>query len=275
MKKVFVFIAILSSTFLYAQSPWTQEKGKFYTQFSFSTIANYDEIFGDPEYKTDREITDNSLQLYGEYGVSSKTTLILNLPIKFIKTGDAVNVNTFITEDSKTAIGNISLGLKHQFYNKKWIISGQLNVEATTGTFETASGIRTGQDAWTFTPTLNIGRSFDKFYVQAFIGIDLKTNNYSNNFKIGGEIGTKVHSKIWLVGFVDIVSSFSDGDVNLPLSNFGTALYINNQEYGAFGLKAIGEFTNSFGGVLSFGSAFSGNNVAKQAALTVGIYHKF
>jgi hypothetical protein len=275
MKKVFVFIAILSSSFLYAQSPWTQEKGKFYTQFSFSTIANYDEIFGDPEYKTDREITDNSLQLYGEYGVSSKTTLILNLPIKFIKTGDAVNVNTFITEDSKTAIGNISLGLKHQFYNKKWIISGQLNVEATTGTFETASGIRTGQDAWTFTPTLNIGRSFDKFYVQAFIGIDLKTNNYSNNFKIGGEIGTKVHSKIWLVGFVDIVSSFSDGDVNLPLSNFGTALYINNQEYGAFGLKAIGEFTNSFGGVLSFGSAFSGNNVAKQAALTVGIYHKF
>lgn len=275
MKKVFVFIAILSSSFLYAQSPWTQEKGKFYTQFSFSTIANYDEIFGDPEYKTDREITDNSLQLYVEYGVSSKTTLILNLPIKFIKTGDAVNVNTFITEDSKTAIGNISLGLKHQFYNKKWIISGQLNVEATTGTFETASGIRTGQDAWTFTPTLNIGRSFDKFYVQAFIGIDLKTNNYSNNFKIGGEIGTKVHSKIWLVGFVDIVSSFSDGDVNLPLSNFGTALYINNQEYGAFGLKAIGEFTNSFGGVLSFGSAFSGNNVAKQAALTVGIYHKF
>jgi hypothetical protein len=275
MKKVFVFIAILSSSFLYAQSPWTQEKGKFYTQFSFSTIANYDEIFGDPEYKTDREITDNSLQLYVEYGVSSKTTLILNLPIKFIKTGDAVNVNTFITEDSKTAIGNISLGLKHQFYNKKWIISGQLNVEATTGTFETASGIRTGQDAWTFTPTLNIGRSFDKFYVQAFIGIDLKTNNYSNNFKIGGEIGTKVHSKIWLVGFVDIVSSFSDGDVNLPLSNFGTALYINNQEYGAFGLKAIGEFTNSFGGVLSFGSAFSGNNVAKEAALTVGIYHKF
>jgi len=260
---------------LFAQSPWTQEKGKFYTQFSFTTIANYDEVFGDPEYKTDREITDNTLQLYGEYGITSKTTLLVNLPIKLIKTGDAVNGSAFITEDSKTAFGNISLGLKHQFYNKKWIISGQLNVEANTGTFEAASGIRTGQDAWTFTPTLNIGRSFEKFYVQAFTGFDFKTNTYSNNFKIGGEIGTKVHAKIWLIGFVDIVNSFNDGDVNLPLSNFGTALYINNQEYGAFGLKAVGEFNKSFGGVLSFGGAFSGNNVAKQAALTVGVYHKF
>lgn len=275
MKKVFVFIAVLSSSFVFAQSPWTQEKGTFYTQLSFSTIANYDEIFGDPEYQTDREITDNTLQLYGAYGLSSKTTLLVNLPIKLIKTGDVVNGSAFITEDSKTAFGNISLGVKHQFYNKKWIISGQLNLEANTGSFETASGIRTGHDAWTVTPTINIGRSFDKFYVQAFTGIDLKTNDYSNNFKIGGEIGTKVHSKIWLIGFVDIVSSFNDGDVNLPLSNLATALYVNNQEYGAFGLKALGEFTNNFGGILSFGGAFSGNNVAKQAALTVGIYHRF
>jgi hypothetical protein len=275
MKKVFVFIAMLSSSFAFSQSPWTQEKGKFYTQLSFSTIANYDEVFGDPEYQTDREITDNTLQLYGEYGLTSKTTLLVNLPVKFIKTGDVVNGSAFITEDSKSAFGNIGFGVKHQFYNKKWLISGQLNVEANTGTFEANSGIRTGQDAWTFTPTLNIGRSFDKFYIQAFTGIDLKTNSYSNNFKIGGEIGTKVHSKIWLVGFVDIVNSFNDGDVNLPLSNFGTALYVNNQEYGAFGLKAIGELSNSFGGILSFGGAFSGNNVAKQAALTVGVYHKF
>lgn len=275
MKNLYTIIALLSSTILFAQSPWTQEKGKFYTQLSFSTISNYDEVFGDPEYNTDREVTDNTLQLYGEYGLTAKTTLLLNLPIKFIKTGDVVNGTAFISEDSKSSFGNIAFGVKHQFYKKKWIVSGQLNVEANTGTFETLSGIRTGQDAWTFTPTINIGRSFDKFYVQAFTGIDLKTNDYSNNFKIGGEIGTRVHSKIWLVGFLDIVNSFNDGNINLPLSNFGTALYVNNQEYTAFGLKAIGEFNKSFGGVLSFGGAFSGNNVAKQAALTIGLYHKF
>ncbi|MEM6685181.1 MAG: transporter, partial [Bacteroidota bacterium] len=223
MKNIYTIIMILSVQFLFAQSPWTQEKGKFYTQLSFTTISNYDEIFGDPDYSTDREITDNTLQLYGEYGLTNKTTLLVNLPIKFISTGDAVGGNAFITEESTSSFGNISVGLRHQFYKKKWIISGQLNVEANTGTFEAASGIRTGRDAWTFTPTINFGRSFDKFYIQAFTGVDLMTNNYSNNFKIGGEIGTKVHSKIWLIGFVDIVNSFNDGDIALPIANLATA----------------------------------------------------
>lgn len=275
MRNLYIVIALFSTSFLFAQSPWTQEKGKFFTQLSFSTISNYDEVFGDPEYNTDREITDNTLQLYGEYGLTSKTTLLLNVPVKFIKTGDAVNGTAFTAEDSKSAFGNVTFGVKHQFYKKKWLISGQLNVEANSGTFEAPSGIRTGRDAWTFTPTINIGRSFDTFYVQAFTGIDLTTNNYSNNFKFGGEIGTKVHRKIWLVGFLDIVNSFNDGDITIPLNNSATALYVNNQEYTAVGLKAIGELNKSFGGVLSFGGAFSGNNVAKQAALTVGVYHKF
>jgi len=275
MKNLYTIIAVLSSGILFAQSPWTQEKGKFYTQLSFITISNYDEIFGDPDYQTDREITDNTLQLYGEYGISNKTTLIVNLPVKFVSTGDAVNGTAFISEQSKSAFGNVSVGLRHQFYNKEWIISGQLNVEAHTGTFEAASGVRTGQDAWTFTSTVNFGRGFDKFYIQAFTGVDLKTNNYSNNFKIGGEIGTKVHSKIWLAGFVDVISSFNDGDVNIPLRNAATALYVNNQEYGAFGLKVIGEFNRTFGGLLGFGGAFSGNNVAKQGALTIGLYKRF
>ncbi|MFK7748904.1 MAG: transporter [Kordia sp.] len=275
MKNLYTIIALLGSSFLFAQSPWTQEKGKFYTQLSFTTISNYDEVFGDPDYQIDRETTDNTLQLYGEYGITNKTTLLVNVPIKLIKTGDAISGTGFAAADSQTAFGNVSVGLRHQFYTKKWIVSGQLNVEANTGTFEAASGIRTGQDAWSFTPTVNIGRSFEKFYVQAFTGIDLRTNDYSNNFKIGGEIGTKVHSKIWLIGFVDIVNSFNDGDVNLPFRNIGTALYVNNQEYSAFGLKAVGEINNSFGGILSFGGAFSGNNVAKQAAVTVGLYHKF
>ncbi|KAB8152107.1 hypothetical protein EZY14_015355 [Kordia sp. TARA_039_SRF] len=275
MRNFYTIIALFCLGIVSAQSPWTQEKGKFYTQLSFTSISNYDEIFGDPDYQTDREITDNTLQLYGEYGISNNTTLIVNVPVKLISTNDIVGGSAFITEDSETAFGNISVGIRHQFYKEKWIISGQLDIKANTSTFDIASGIRTGEDAWSFTPTLNLGRSFDKFYIQAFTGIDLRTDNYSNNFKVGGEIGTKIHSKIWLIGFVDIVKSFNDGDVTLPLSNLVTALYVNNQEYGAFGLKAIGEINDSFGGIVTFGGAFSGNNVAKQAALTFGLYKRF
>ena len=60
------------------------KKGKFYTQFSFTTISNYDTLFGEPNYSNFGKYTDNTFQLYGEYGLSDKTTLIVNLPIKNI-----------------------------------------------------------------------------------------------------------------------------------------------------------------------------------------------
>jgi hypothetical protein len=268
----FIFISYLS----HAQGAWTQKKGEAYTQISFTTINSYNTIFGNPDYLTEREITDNTLQLYGEYGLSDKTTLILNIPLKLIETGALVGNGTPIsTANSLTSLGNIELGLKHQFYNKKWVIAGQLNVEANTSVFDNPSGIRTGVDAWTFTPTLNFSRSFNGFYVQAFTGVNLRTNNYSHNYKIGGEIGTRPLKNILLIAFIDFVESFENGNIILPTTNQLTALYVNNQEYTGYGLKVLGEITNKFGLNAGFGGAFSGNNVAKSPAITFGIYNKF
>jgi hypothetical protein len=41
------------------------------------------------------------------------------------------------------------------------------------------------------------------------------------------------------------------------------------------GVKAIGEFSDSFGMTASLPAAFFDNNVAKQVALSFGIYKKF
>ena len=53
-------------------------------------------------------------------------------------------------------------------------------------------------------------------------------------------------------------------------------MYISDQEYGSFGVKGILKFTDQFGVTTGFGSAFGsaffGNNVAKQVALTYGVY---
>jgi hypothetical protein len=62
----------------------------------------------------------------------------------------------------KTAIGNIEIGVKRNFIQKEWLLSGQLAVEANTVTFDKSSGIRTGYDAYTFT----IGRK--KFWKKPF-----------------------------------------------------------------------------------------------------------
>lgn len=276
IKILFLFIGIS----VFSQSPWTQEKGSFYTQLSYTSIPNYNALYGDPDYNTFGEISDNTVQLYTEYGFSDKTSFIVNLPLKLISINDFENPLVDCTGDcsqdfNKTALGNLEIGLKHNFYKKNWILSGQFSIEANTSSYDAASGIRTGYNAFTFTPLLLSGRSFGKTYVQSFIGANIRTNDYSSNFKVGAEIGHKIVKRIWLIGFVDIVKSFENGNIMLPTENTFTGLYVNDQDYGIYGFKGIGEITDKFGITASFVGVFFGNNVAKKSPLNIGVYHKF
>lgn len=275
-----LLLNILTFTTVFAQSPWTQKKGEAYTQFGFSTIPNYTSLFGDPNFDTERVLTDNTFQLYGEYGVSDKTTLILNVPFKNIAAAELTNpgdANNAITiEETVNALGNVTAGVRHNFYKNKWLVSGQLDIELNTGTYQEGSGIRTGYDSFTLRPTISAGRGFDQFYIQAFMGLDLRTNNYSTNFKAGGEAGAKVFDRIWIIGFLDVVQSLEDGDFVPPAENILTGLYVNNQEYVGYGLKAIVEATPKFGVMAGFGGVFAdaNNNVPREAALNFGLYYK-
>lgn len=279
MKNLTKLIILLFSISAFSQSPWTQKKGKAYTQLSFTSIANYNTLFGDPDYNTEREITDRTLQFFGEYGLTDKTSLLVNIPFKMIETGDltspSITAIPLTSSATENTLGNIEIGLKHNFYNKKWVLSGQFSIEANTSSYDASSGIRTGYDAWSFSPLFLAGRGFGKTYIQGFVGANIRTNDYSSNFRIGGEVGRKLGKRIWLIGFVDVSKSLENGDILLPAENRLTGLYVNDQEFGAFGLKAIGEFSNNFGLTAGYGGAFFGNNVAKQAALTFGLYHKF
>ena len=280
MKNIAKIVLLLIPFSVLSQGPWTQEKGKSYTQLSFTSIPNYDALFGSPDYSNYGSYTDNTLQVYAEYGLTNTTTLIVSLPLKMISIDSFYNPRivcvTDCSQDFKnTSLGNIELGIKHQFYKKDWVVSGQVSIEANTGAYESVSGIRTGYNAWTFTPLLLAGKSFGNTYLQTFFGTNIRTNGYSSNLKIGGEYGGKIIKNIWLIGFIDIVKSFKNGNVFIPDNNVLTGLYVNDQEYGSFGAKMIGEFTDRFGVTAGFGGAFFGNNVAKQAALTIGLYHKF
>ena len=283
MKTITKLFFLLIGFSAFSQSPWSQEKGKFYTQISFSTIPYYKTLFGDPNYSVPGKISDNTIQFYSEYGLSSKTSLLLNLPYKsitFKSTRTIVCVTSpcpGVIEETykKNDFGNIEIGIKHTFYKKEWILSGQFSMETNTASFDENSGIRTGYDALTFSPLFLVGKSFGKSYLQTYIGTKLRTNNYSSNLKIGGEYGGKISKSTWLIGFIDIEKSFKNGKIGLPDSNLATGLYVNDQEYGVIGIKAIGEFKDDFGITASLPAAFFGNTVAQQIALSFGVYKKF
>lgn len=276
MKRLAYLLLLTISLNVYAQSPWTQNKSGAYLQLNFTTIPSYSILLGNPEYNTERAINDNTLQFYVEYGLSDKTTLIANLPFKMLASNEVISttISPFTTEDSQFSLGNFQLGLKHKFYHEKWLISGLLLLEANTGSYEDASGLRTGYDAWTLTPMIIIGRGFDDWYLQGFTGVDIRTNGYSNGYKLGGEIGYKALDWLWIAGFLDGVAAFQDGSFITPRNNRLTGLYVNNQSYAAFGFKIIGEFYKNIGVNFGLGGAFNGRNVAKSPAISVGFYYK-
>ena len=278
MRGIIISIFLLIGPMVQSQSAWTQEKNQWYTQINYSFISNYNEVFGSPDYTTERFITDNTLQLYAEFGLLQHTTLLVNIPFKFIETGrlsDVTNTAPNTTQNNEAALGNISIGVRQQIHRSKWVVAAQFNIEWNSSRYFESSGIRTGYDAMTFSPTLNLGRSFNKTYFQSFTGFDLRTNSYSSNFRLGGEFGLLLSKRIWIIVYVDIVQSLKNGDLNLPLNNLNTALYVNNQSYGGYGLKSIVKIIQNFGVTGSFGGAFFGENVAKKVALNFGLYHKF
>ncbi len=216
MKKLSILLLLSVSFNLLAQSPWTKNKKEGYVQLSYTTISNYDKLFGNPEINLGKKVSDNTLQIYSEYGLSDKTTLLVNVPFKLTSYDEnlaTISGGGATISESNNSLGNIQIGVKHNFYKKKWLLSGQLNVEANTSNYDANTGLRTGYDAWSFTPLFLAGRGFDKWYIQAFTGFDIRTNDYSSNYKLGGEIGYKTLDWLWIAGFLDGVASLNNGNV--------------------------------------------------------------
>lgn len=277
MRRFTALLAFLFTTALFSQGAWTKSKNEVYTQLSYYSIGGYSGIYGDPGYQSERKLTDNTIQLYAEYGASDKTTFVFSLPFKLIKAGDLVDASTtpLTTEASETALGNVTLGVKHLFHQGTWVISGQLNLGLNSGKFFEESGLRSGFDAYTISPKINVGRSFGRFFAQGSTGVDFRTNGYSSNFVLDVELGVKPFNKFWAIAFLSNSSSFNNGDVILPASNLATAFYINDQEFTAYGFKAIFEVTDTIGILANYTSALSGNNVPRRAVIGFGLYSKF
>jgi hypothetical protein len=99
--------------------------------------------------------------------------------------------------------------------------------------------------------------------------------NYSDSWKLNVEYGINVKNKHWLAITINSLQAFKNKKYNdTPLKQ--TALYTNNQEYLAYGLKFIYQTKEEKQGLtLATYGALSGNYVAHLATLNLGYFWKF
>lgn len=285
----FLLWILLTSTFAaQAGGPWTRPKGGGYAQIGVTYIG-YSTLFdGNGDIvNLRRKVTDFTTQGYLEYGITNKLTGIAIVPFKYVTTGDEVLESDYFNDASKFSDtllpsgslfgpGNIKLGLRYNFINKKYIFSGELNAEYGYVSYDCATALRTGYDAWVIEPQLSFGRGWNKVYFFAEGSFRYRTNNHSNELNGAVEIGYKfIKSRTWIAFRSEGRKSLKDGSFDNNNNRLlHTGLTPNNQEYVGYGIKVAQPIGNHFAINLGlFGGM--GHWVAATPSINFGISYQW
>ena len=254
---------------LYAQSPWTREKGATYLQLGLTTLS-YSSLQFDGNKLDDRgNYTDNTIQAYAEHGITSKLEGQIIVPYK-IASYNAENVSNTIS-----GLGNISLGLKYKLVDKSWKISSGILYSANSIKKDADLVVKTtGINATTITPYLSAGSSYKKWYYFGNIGYGYMNNEYSDYLKATFELGYNIIPKGHLILVLDTRNPIAKENAftNDP---FQWASTLDRQTYNAFAIKGNYEFIEGkFGVNIATIGAFGIDNAPLAPTLNFGLYAK-
>lgn len=259
-----------------AQSPWPRTKAGFYAQVSFQAIPAYHTVFDDNNGSAElgRSLSESAVQLYGEYGLGARTTLVAALPYRIQHAGSARS-STWPTEGgSLSGIGNASIALRHNFAKGAMPLTATLRIDLPTTHNDLETGLRTGYNAFAVLPMLSTGHGYGKWYWFGYGGYGIRTHSYSH-FGYGGAEAGYHFPGFWLMAFSEWVVPLDNGDLNLGQNNELTRMYVNNQGFGSMGLKTLIGLNRFWGLTVSAAGAAWARNVPAQLAFSGGVYFKW
>lgn len=258
------------------QSPWPRSKAGFYAQVSYLTIPNYANVFDDNGETGElfRAIGEHTIQLYGEYGLTKRTTLVAALPFRILRSGESTVLISPVASGSLNGFGNPSFAIRHNFSNGAMPFTATVRVDVPVDRFDGPTGLRTGYDALTVLPMLSTGKGYGRWYWFAYGGYGFRSNEFSHFLDAGAEVGIRL-SNVWLMGFSELNTPLDNGSPSVPLTNLLTRMYVNNQGFLSIGLKAVVEMGRFWGFSASAAGAGWGRNVPARPALGIGAYFKW
>jgi len=281
MKKVCYigFALLFFCNCLYADGPWTQKKGAFFFKIGQSWI-NADQYFNRNGEIID--ITKTSLyttSIYPEYGISPKITAVAYLPVFTRATLNKRTApdGTVITEgDELNGIGDVKLGLKYEIYKKNsFVLSTSLHFGIPSGNPSGGSTelLQTGDGEFNQLLSLNAGYSFypRPFYASASVAFNNRTQNFSDEYRIGGELGYTYKKFTLILRFLNVNSFFNGNDDALS----GNGLFNNNVEYFSFTPEVLYQCNEKVGFSAGIGTAFSGKSILANPIFQIGVFWKW
>jgi hypothetical protein len=260
-----------------AQTPWPQSKGGFYLQAACHFIPTYNALYSEPSWLDPlphREMSEATFELYGEYGLTARTTAVMSLPLRQVSAGRALVAQPLNQAGRLTGLGNVALSLRHRFGSGRRPFTGTLRLELPATAYDNRAGLRTGYPTASITPLLSTGEGFRRAYWFAYGGVGLRGKDYSPFVLSGAEGGARL-GPVWLIVFSEWKHSLETGSPHIPLENHATGLFVDRQAYLSVGGKVLVSVGRFWGLVGSAAGALYAQNLPKSPGLGLGVYFKW
>lgn len=273
-----VFITAILLTNTAFSQVWTLDKNELYVNLSYSSTEYKDAFDSTGEIVSlPVEVSDKTIQFFAQYGLTDKLTLQLKLPYKLLSSeGDLGVFNSmeghYLEAGELQYFGNIEVGALYKIIDDKPMVSVSLFVESNTMDYNYFTGLQTGLNSFGIKPGAGVAWAYKNTWLQYYLGGDIRTNNYSSAIVSNIEFGYKPVPYIYIAADMYVNRSLKNGE-DCDCTNQYTALYLDQQEYFAYAIKA-GFTIQDWGVNIAYNSTFTASNLPAAGIPTVGIQYK-
>jgi hypothetical protein len=280
MKNILLFFLFsINYLVVFAQSPWAPKVGKGYAHIAYNFIPTYDAVSINGVYqKLGYPISESTIQGYLELGLGKGFSIQTSVPF-VMQSGNETGAslpNSITKSGSLNGIGNIEIGLKKTLIDRGFTLSVFVNALLPAAKAKGETGLVTGYATSAIIPYLSIGSGTEKLYGYLYSGTGIFGDNFSGDFRVGGEVGYKLFKPLWIAFNGSMRKSLNNGSFKPNIYQKSTSLFVNNQEYDSYFLKAMYQSKGGFG--INYGmnlfSTFS-RNLPNQRPYSFSFSYKF
>ena len=283
MQKQFFLLGclfFLGITFGTAQ--WTQKKGTgYYKVGAWFLEAN--------KHYTDKGLLDPNAtrgifvtSLYGRHGITDKITLVGYIPFTRVYQNEQVftSGNPGQPGEAVNSFGDIDLAVEVQIFKRpKWVLATSLTLGVPSGNNSGGSdgSYQTGDEEFNQIVKVLARNSFKiakhSFYAKGSLGVNNRSNGYSDEIRLGFETGSQVFKNNFLLLVrLNTIQSFFNGSLSAENSN--GSIFANNVEVTNLGGEINYFITKKWSASFEYSIPLSGKNIYKAPALAGGIAYK-
>ena len=272
MKKSIVII-LLAAPFVVLAGGWPKKKGSGYYKFGYSFIngLNFFDKAGTKQ-SLQPSLKFSTLSVYGEYGLTDKLTAIAYVPFATTAKLEAANG---LSATSITTMGDMDLGFRLGLItDRPNVVSLSYQAGLPTGrtSTDTSGGegsLQTGDGELNHLLKIETGHSLKNgFYASSFLGVNFRSNGFSEEIRFGGEIGHIYEGLISILKFQS-VNSLQNGD-NTDAAN--SNIFNNNMEILSVAPEIALLISDKLGISVNYTIYLSGKKTLANPNTTIGIF---